>query len=109
MVTVPQGTQNPAYSPPSTHHPVLSTNRPLNRKSEAENTLAVATRSFTSLAAAGCVLVLACACQRGGVSSGPELSTGGSMNWGVNGIPGVGPSNHADIGEMFLCLTRPGR
>ena len=24
-------------------------------------------------------------------------------------MPGVGPSNHADIGEMFLCLTGPGR
>jgi hypothetical protein len=27
----------------------------------------------------------------------------------MNGMPGVGPSNHADIGEMFLCLTGPGR
>jgi hypothetical protein len=27
----------------------------------------------------------------------------------MNGIPAVGPSNHADIGEMFLCVTGPGR
>jgi hypothetical protein len=27
----------------------------------------------------------------------------------MNGMPGVGPSNHADIGEMLLCLTGPGR
>lgn len=60
-------------------------------------------------AAAGSVLVLACACQGGGVWSGPELSTGGPTNSGMNGIPAVGPSNHADIGEMFLCLTGPGR
>ena len=60
-------------------------------------------------ATAGSVLVLACACQGGGVWSGPELSTGGPTNPGMNGIPAVGPSNHADIGEMFLCLTGPGR
>ena len=41
--------------------------------------------------------------------SGPELSTGGPINSGINGIPAVGPSNHADIGEMLLCLTGPGR
>ena len=45
----------------------------------------------------------------GRVSSGPELSTGGLTNWAIDGIPAVGPSNHGDIGEMFLCLTRPGR
>jgi hypothetical protein len=27
----------------------------------------------------------------------------------MNGMPAVGPSNHADMGEMFLCLTAPGR
>jgi hypothetical protein len=62
------------------------------------------------LAATVCsVLVLACARQGGGVWSGPELSAGGPTNWSMNGIPAVGPSNHADIGEMFLCLTGPGR
>lgn len=69
----------------------------------------MATRPFTSLATAGSVLVLACACQGGGAGSGPELSTGGPTNSGMNGIPAVGPSNHADIGEMLLCLTGPGR
>ncbi|HVC76188.1 MAG TPA: hypothetical protein VND96_06695 [Candidatus Micrarchaeaceae archaeon] len=77
----------------------------------------MATRPFTSLATVGAVLVLACGCHggggvglgRGGVWSGPELSTGGPTNWSMNGLPGVGPSNHADIGEMFLCLTGPGR
>ena len=109
MVTIPQGIQNPAYSPPSAHHPALSTNRPLNGKSEAENTLTVATRSLTSLAAAGSMLLLACPAQGCGVWFGPELSTGGPTNLGMNGIPAVGPSNHADIGEMLLCLTGPGR
>ena len=67
-------------------------------------------------ATAGSVLVLACACQGGavgsgprGVWSGPELSTGGPTNWSMNGLPGAGPSNHRDIGSMFLCLTGPGR
>ena len=55
------------------------------------------------------MLVLACACQGGGASSGPELSTGGPTNSGMSGIPAVGPSNHADIGEMLPCLTGPGR
>jgi hypothetical protein len=27
----------------------------------------------------------------------------------MNGLPAAGPSNHRDIGEMFLCLTGPGR
>ena|GEM_PF-6648660 len=76
----------------------------------------MATRPCASLATAGSVLVLACACQGGevgsgpdGMWSGPELSTGGPTNWAIAGIPAVGPSNHADIGEMFLCLTGPGR
>jgi hypothetical protein len=65
----------------------------------------VATRPFASLATAGSVLVLACACQGGGVWSGPELSTGGPTNWSMNGLPTAGPSDHRDIGSMFLCLT----
>jgi hypothetical protein len=27
----------------------------------------------------------------------------------MNGLPAAGPSNHRDIGEMFLCLTGRGR
>jgi hypothetical protein len=34
MVTVPQGTQNPAYSPPSVHQPVSNTKRALYREIE---------------------------------------------------------------------------
>ena len=71
--------------------------------------LTMPTRPFASLASVGCLLVLACACQGGGGWSGPKLSTGGPTNAGMSGIPAVGPSNHADIGEMFLCLTGPGR
>ena len=71
--------------------------------------LARATRPLARVAVAASVLVFACACQTVGLSSGPQLSTGGPINWTVNGIPGIGPSNHADIGEFFLCLTAPGR
>jgi len=62
------------------------------------------------------MLVLAVGCQLGSqpsdssqVYSGPELSTGGATGLGISGIPAVGPSNHADIGQMFLCLTKPGQ
>jgi len=69
----------------------------------------VATRPFASLAAAGSVLVLACACQGGDLWSGPELSAGGPTGGGLTAMPGVSPTNHADIGELFLCLGGPGR
>lgn len=72
-------------------------------------------RPFTSIAAVASLLMLVGACQ-GGVGSvpvsswsGPKLSTGGLTSWSLNGIPAVGPSNHADIGEIFLCLSAPGR
>jgi hypothetical protein len=67
-------------------------------------------------ATAGSVLVFACACQGGGLGSGPrgvwfgpELSTGGPTNWSMNGLPAADPSKHRDIGSMFLCLTGPGQ
>ena len=53
-------------------------------------------------------LLLAFGCQGCGGWSGPRLSDG-HPNPGLVGVPGVSPAHHAVIGEMFLCLTSPGR
>jgi hypothetical protein len=60
------------------------------------------------LAATGCVLMLAVACQGCGGWSGPRL-TAGNPNPSMDGFPAVSPPRHALLGEMLLCLTGPGR
>ena len=48
--------------------------------------------------------MLAAACS----GAGPELSTGGTPNTSMAGIPAVSATHHALLGGMVLCLTGPG-